>query len=68
MNEKETKEHLDNILALLSIDDYDEEVMSHLRIYIESRGLLKLNADQIPQHAIDTVNKLLEKQKKSPNA
>ena len=37
----EKAKHLDNLLALIKINDYDETVMNWIHIYCEMNGLIK---------------------------
>lgn len=53
-------EHLENILKIISVDDYDEIIMGYLYVYIRSRKLLELGNDDDSQYDIDKVNALIK--------
>ncbi len=37
----EVGNHLENILRIMNYNDFDEETMRHLNMYVASRGLLE---------------------------
>jgi hypothetical protein len=53
--------HLENVLKIMSHDDYDEETMRLLNIYVNSRGLLPgYYGNGLTDEVVAEVNRLLE--------
>ena len=55
------EDHLENLLKIIAHDDYDEEVMRLILIYVRSRNLLDTGHDLVP-HQIEEINEFLSKQ------
>lgn len=59
LTEKKARKHLHNILKLACIDDYSEEIMHLISMYIHSERLALIYDYDIPEKDLDSVKDYL---------